>query len=170
MGLGAAAGVGTGLAAIAAITGYGLYLGANPSAISAGAAYSDSFGMPARGGLPDALASLKPLNLGTLSNFGSANLSRLSGLSPGRAAGGPVTAGQAYLVGEQGPEPFIPSSSGTILPYSKAKGLLDGSGHHTHIHIENLTLPNVVNANQLVADLQQKARTAALAGGSGMSR
>jgi len=35
---------------------------------------------------------------------------------PGRAAGGPVSAGQAYVVGEQGPELFIPSVSGAIAP------------------------------------------------------
>jgi hypothetical protein len=35
---------------------------------------------------------------------------------PQRAAGGPVTAGSAYLVGEQGPELFVPSQSGSISP------------------------------------------------------
>ena len=30
----------------------------------------------------------------------------------GRAAGGPVAAGRAYLVGERGPEMFIPTTSG----------------------------------------------------------
>jgi hypothetical protein len=33
-----------------------------------------------------------------------------------RAMGGPVSAGSGYLVGEQGPEFFIPSVSGTIVP------------------------------------------------------
>ncbi|MEM1133891.1 MAG: tail tape measure protein [Pseudomonadota bacterium] len=33
---------------------------------------------------------------------------------PGRATGGPVAPGQAYRVGEQGPELFIPTSSGRI--------------------------------------------------------
>ena len=33
----------------------------------------------------------------------------------GRALGGPVTAGRSYWVGEEGPEPFIPSQSGTII-------------------------------------------------------
>lgn len=33
-----------------------------------------------------------------------------------REKGGPVMSGKAYLVGEKGPEPFIPSSNGTILP------------------------------------------------------
>lgn len=36
-----------------------------------------------------------------------------------RAAGGPVQAGGAYLVGEQGPELFVPKSSGTIVPNSR---------------------------------------------------
>ena len=32
-----------------------------------------------------------------------------------RASGGPVIGGTAYLVGEEGPEIFVPSSSGTVL-------------------------------------------------------
>jgi phage-related minor tail protein len=35
-----------------------------------------------------------------------------------RAAGGPVAAGTAYLVGEQGPELFTPATAGTIAPNS----------------------------------------------------
>jgi phage-related minor tail protein len=34
--------------------------------------------------------------------------------SPGRATGGPVSAGRPYFVGERGPELFIPSTSGRI--------------------------------------------------------
>jgi phage-related minor tail protein len=33
-----------------------------------------------------------------------------------RAEGGPVDAGKSYLVGENGPETFVPSQGGTILP------------------------------------------------------
>jgi len=33
---------------------------------------------------------------------------------PGRAAGGPVAPGRAYLVGERGPEMFVPTSSGRV--------------------------------------------------------
>ena len=33
---------------------------------------------------------------------------------PGRATGGPVTAGRAYAVGERGPELFVPTGSGRI--------------------------------------------------------
>ena len=39
----------------------------------------------------------------------------------GRAAGGPVSAGTTYLVGENGPELFTSGSSGTIIP-NKAMG------------------------------------------------
>ena len=35
-------------------------------------------------------------------------------VSGARAAGGPVSAGAAYLVGEQGPELFVPSANGSI--------------------------------------------------------
>lgn len=34
----------------------------------------------------------------------------------GRASGGPVTAGSPYLVGERGPELFVPGASGRIVP------------------------------------------------------
>ena len=42
-------------------------------------------------------------------------LSGLVGLS-GRATGGPVSAGQPYVVGERGPEVFVPSAAGRIEP------------------------------------------------------
>lgn len=39
-----------------------------------------------------------------------------------RAAGGPVSGGSSYLVGEKGPELFMPSGSGTIIPNNKLAG------------------------------------------------
>jgi hypothetical protein len=39
-----------------------------------------------------------------------------------RAMGGPVSAGQPYLVGERGPELFVPSQSGGIMANSKMGG------------------------------------------------
>ncbi|MCA3692681.1 phage tail tape measure C-terminal domain-containing protein [Aquidulcibacter sp.] len=38
-----------------------------------------------------------------------------------RADGGPVTSGGAYLVGERGPEVFVPANSGQILPNGAAQ-------------------------------------------------
>jgi phage-related minor tail protein len=49
----------------------------------------------------------------SLNNVLSSLVSSLLG-SPGRATGGPVTAGRPYLVGERGPELFVPSSGGRI--------------------------------------------------------
>jgi hypothetical protein len=37
-----------------------------------------------------------------------------------RAAGGPVSSGQPYLVGEQGPELFVPTASGGIVPNGRS--------------------------------------------------
>lgn len=39
-----------------------------------------------------------------------------AGNPPGRAVGGPVASGMPYVVGERGPELFVPSSNGTIIP------------------------------------------------------
>ena len=40
-------------------------------------------------------------------------LASLTGL-PGRATGGPVSPGRGYIVGERGPELFVPTSSGRV--------------------------------------------------------
>ena len=40
-----------------------------------------------------------------------------------RANGGPVSSGKSYLVGERGPEMFVPSRSGTIVPNSALGGV-----------------------------------------------
>jgi phage-related minor tail protein len=39
---------------------------------------------------------------------------------PGRAAGGPVAPGRAYLVGERGPEMFVPTASGRVKAGGRA--------------------------------------------------
>jgi hypothetical protein len=43
-----------------------------------------------------------------------------------RAAGGPVNPGSWYLVGERGPEPFIPDVPGRILPTESLRGMGGG--------------------------------------------
>ena len=53
-------------------------------------------------------------------SFGTSLINGLGGLVtsllglPGRATGGPVSGGRGYIVGENGPELFVPSSSGRI--------------------------------------------------------
>jgi len=43
----------------------------------------------------------------------------------GRALGGPVTGGQQYMVGERGPELFVPNQSGSIVPNNGLGGQIN---------------------------------------------
>jgi hypothetical protein len=52
---------------------------------------------------------------GGLLSLGLSALGNLLGGSPGRATGGPVSPGRAYMVGERGPELFVPTSSGAVV-------------------------------------------------------
>lgn len=52
---------------------------------------------------------------GGLLGLGTSLLGSVLGL-PGRATGGPVSPGRAFLVGERGPEVFVPTSSGMVQP------------------------------------------------------
>ena len=66
------------------------------------------------------LRSLFSTSGGTGGGLGAGLINGLSSLvsgllgSPGRATGGPVSAGRGYVVGERGPELFVPSSGGRI--------------------------------------------------------
>ncbi len=50
---------------------------------------------------------------GGLASLGGQLLGAVLGL-PGRATGGPVSPGRGYLVGERGPELFVPTAAGSI--------------------------------------------------------
>jgi len=63
-------------------------------------------------------------------------LSGLSGL-PGRAIGGPVSPGQPYMVGENGPELFVPASAGAVANGQQIAG---GGGRDVRVSI-NVTTP-----------------------------
>lgn len=65
---------------------------------------------------------------GGLINFGGL-LGSLFGL-PGRATGGPVSPGRGYVVGERGPELFVPTSSGRVEP-----GLAGGPPRDVNVSI-----------------------------------
>jgi hypothetical protein len=52
---------------------------------------------------------------GSLGGLLAGAIGSLFGL-PGRATGGPVSPGQGYLVGEKGPELFVPTSAGRVEP------------------------------------------------------
>lgn len=46
----------------------------------------------------------------------------------GLASGGPAKAGQPYIVGEEGPELFIPKASGTVIPNDQTMAMAGGAG------------------------------------------
>ena len=72
-------------------------------------------------------------------------------LLPARAKGGSVIAGKAYMVGEKGPEPFIPGRSGTIIPNDML------GGGRTMSVTQHITIPAGV-------DLATRTETYRLAG------
>ena len=57
-----------------------------------------------------------------LTNFVESAVSGLFSFGGGRATGGPVSQSQAYLVGENGPELFVPSGAGQIDPLTNSRG------------------------------------------------
>lgn len=58
---------------------------------------------------------------GGLLGIGTGLLGAVLGL-PGRATGGPVSPGRGYLVGERGPELFVPTSAGRVEPPAASRG------------------------------------------------
>ena len=75
----------------------------------------------------------------------------------GRAAGGPVTGGTTYLVGEKGPELFTPNSSGAIIP--------NGAGRSgTTI---NLTVNGAIDPEGAARTIVDVLNRATARGGSG---
>jgi phage-related minor tail protein len=67
---------------------------------------------------------------------------------PGRASGGPVSANSPYLVGEQGPELFIPRSGGTIIPNGQTMSALGSSSANVTY---NISAVDASSFRQLVA-------------------
>ena len=71
---------------------------------------------------------------------------------PGRASGGPVAPGRGYLVGERGPELFVPTSAGRVEP-----GLSAGPAREVRVTI-TLNQPRGAAAP---ASLQRSSRQVA---------
>ncbi len=67
-----------------------------------------------------ALKVLADIAAASLGSGQGGNLSSLLG-SPGRATGGPVSPGRAYVVGERGPELFVPTTSGAVVPAASTR-------------------------------------------------
>ena len=72
-----------------------------------------------------------------------------------RAMGGPVSGGSPYVVGEQGPELFVPHASGTIVPNNKMGG---GSGSGSGSVTVNYNIAAGVSRAELAPILEQERR------------
>jgi len=99
----------------------------------------------------------------------------------GRAVGGPVTGNTPYMVGERGPELFVPGSSGTIVPANTTASLRESmgapSGNGSGSPVLNMTFETTkiagteyVSREQLEAAMLQTRRQASADGAKrGMS-
>lgn len=84
---------------------------------------------------------------GFMADFANAAVSSIEG----RAIGGPVSKGSPYIVGERGPELFVPNSSGSIVPNNKMGGItlapvynIDARGATADLQ---KALPNILQEN-----------------------
>ncbi len=83
------------------------------------------------------------------------------GLSGARAAGGPVGKARQYLVGEEGPELFVPDVSGRIVPADQTAAMMSGKGGGSQ-RVE-LVLPAQM-VHMTVRDLIEKHFASTMAG------
>jgi tail tape-measure protein len=72
-----------------------------------------------------------------------------------KAAGGPVSSGVAYPVGEKGPELFVPRQSGTIVPNSALRGSGGGATINMRVDLTG------ANGDEAIARISRQAATAA---------
>lgn len=91
-----------------------------------------------------ALSGLLGALTGGAAGFGGGVGSFLFG--GGRAAGGPVDPGKSFLVGEQGPEMFVPSVPGKIVPSEQTAAMMGQQQEPPQVNVQvvNVTDPNEV--------------------------
>ena len=102
-------------------------------------------------------------NMAAVASQGAAVLSQLTSvtLSGARANGGPVGGGRAYLVGERGPEIFVPGASGQITSNENLNKALGSGGGGNSVVINqtnNFDGNGADNAElaRMVADVTEK--------------
>ena len=86
----------------------------------------------------------------------------VTGVEGKRASGGPVDVGKAYLVGESGPELFVPGMSGTVLPNagggSPAVAAAGGGGVTVNIAFQTVLPPSRSQVAELADVLDAELR------------
>lgn len=116
--------------------------------------------------LRDKVASLKDKEINLSVKFKTLNAAEImkgqyGGQIPGRAHGGPVSSGTPYLVGEEGPELFVPGASGQIIPNGAGRGGGSGPGVNVTMH---------VNVPNYVGDKSELIRAITKEGGGELTR
>lgn len=94
-----------------------------------------------------------------------------------RANGGPVASGAPYVVGERGPELFVPSTSGSVVPTSDLRAAMSATPKSTNAPVLNMSFETTniggveyVSRDQLEAAMAATRRDAARDGAKrGMS-
>ena len=73
-----------------------------------------------------------------------------------RAEGGPVSGNTSYLVGENGPEMFIPSRSGSVVPNNRLSGMGGGQTiNYNGPYINNMSAIDTQSATQFLSKNKQ---------------
>tara|TARA_R110000787_G_scaffold42392_3_gene104382 strand:+ start:1060 stop:2331 length:1272 start_codon:yes stop_codon:yes gene_type:complete len=93
--------------------------------------------------------------------IGGFNFNSLLGIfGGGKAIGGPVSGGSAYMVGENGPEMFMPTQSGNIVSNSAMSGM---GGSTYYIDARGADRSGLARLEQMINQTQASIRPIALA-------
>lgn len=89
---------------------------------------------------------------------------------PGNANGGTVSADSPYIVGERGPELFVPRNSGSVIPNGAMGGSLGGTTNVTNNYIQAIDVQSfeqrlLGSSNTIWAANQYANKSLAVAGG-----
>jgi hypothetical protein len=121
-----------------------------PAAIFASIATLGGADVAGVAGFAAATSSSMAIGLGTI--VVSKVLS--AGAGGGFAEGGRPPVGRASIVGERGPELFVPDSSGVIIPNNRLSGL--GSQTSIHIEVNNPVLTSQQDIDYLTEEISRK--------------
>ena len=80
---------------------------------------------------------------------------------PGRARGGPVSGGRPYLVGERGPEIFVPNAGGRIMSNSQSSaaggGVLINQNLNFSTGVQSTVRQEVIKMLPMISDMSKAA-------------
>ena len=118
-----------------------------------------SGGGPSSSGSSSGGVSGDPTGTGGLFGIGLGLLSSLLG-SPGRAHGGGVSAGRSYMVGERGPELFVPGTTGRIEAVQRGSGGTGGRDIRITVNMTGNGQPDRQRMAQTGKQLARSLRSA----------